>query len=275
MKPLNPVKRVGTPELAYKSLYKIGTAAALIAGVIFRRNLDADYMLLRNAGLIRVGPAGSPGTILDWFLLLQNHRLVGLTLLNLFDLVNYALVGLIFLGLSIALKQASKAWVTLAAALSFLGITVYFASNQTFAMLCLSNQYATATTEFQRTLILAAGQAVLAIHNNVTYQGSGFCVSYLLVSIAGLILALVMLKANIFSKGCAFVGILANAIGLGYYLVLAFDRALVFIPLSVSAPFLLIWYILIGMRLWTMDSSQTGSSCGERVSPPQVVLPQL
>ncbi len=245
---------------AYKGLYKVGAAAALIAAVIFRRNLDAEYMLLRNVGMIKVGPLAPPSTVMAWFMLLQDNKLLGLTLLNLFDLVNYALVGLIFLALFTALRRASKSFMALAATLGFLGIAVYFASNQAFSMLSLSNQYAAATTEPQRAMFLSAGQAVLAIHNTANYSGTGIYVSFLLVSVAGLIIAVVMLRSKLFSKGTAYVGILANAFGLGYYITLVFSPALVFIPLSASAPFLLIWYIQIGCRLWTIGSIRVTSS---------------
>lgn len=261
MKMIDRVTNAKSADLAYWGLYKIGAAAALIAAVIFRRNLDAEFMLLRGFGVINVGPSASPSTIIDWFLLLQDSKLLGLTLLNLFDLVNYVLVGLIFLALFAALRRASPSWMTIATVLGFAGITAYFASNQAFSMLSLSNQYAATATDVQRAMILAAGQAVLAIHNNASFAGSGIYLSFLLVSIAGLIISAVMLRSSIFSRGTAYMGILANGFGLGYYVVFIFAPALVFIPLSISAIFLLIWYLQTGGRLWALGSHGiTGST---------------
>lgn len=238
------------------SLYNIGGAAALIAALIFRRNLDAEYMLLRMIGVIKVGPSAPPSTVVNWFMLLQNNKLLGLTLLNLFDIVNYALVGLIFLALFAVLRRVSKSFMALVAALCFVGIAVYFASNQAFTMLTLSNQYVATTADSQRALLEAAGQAVLAIHNSANYLGSGVYISFFLVSIAGLITSGVMLRSKIFSKGTAYIGILANGFGLGYYIVLAIAPTLVFIPLSASAPILLIWYILVGLRLLKLGKTK-------------------
>jgi len=124
-------------------------------------------------------------------------------------------------------------------------------------MLSLSNQYATATTEAQRAMFLAAGQAVLAIHQNAGYAGSGIYLSFLLVSAASLIISVVMLRSSIFSQGTAYMGILANGYGLGYYIVSAFAPTLVFVPLSISAIFLLIWYLQVGARLWALGSPRT------------------
>ena len=109
-------------------------------------------------------------------------------------------------------------------------------------------------------MFLAAGQAVLAIHNNAIFAGSGIYLSFLLVSVAGLIISAVMLRSSIFSRGTAYMGVLANGFGLGYYIVVIFAPALVFIPLSISAIFLLIWYLLISGRLWALGSQGMAES---------------
>ncbi len=121
-------------------------------------------------------------------------------------------------------------------------------------MLSLSKQYAAAESDTQRTLLLAAGQAVLAVHNNASYAGSGIYLSFLMVAIAGMILSGVMLRNSIFSKGTAIMGMLANGFGLSYYLVLGLAPALVFVPISISAVFLLIWYLQISRRLWALGT---------------------
>lgn len=245
-------------DAAWKGLFKVGGAAALIAGLVFRRNLDAELMLLRGSGIINVGPATPPDTVMDWFGLLQNNPLFGLTWLNLFDMVNYALVGVMFLALCVALRRVNRSAMTIAVFMSFVGIAVYLASNQALTMLSLSGQYAAATTDAQRSLLLAAGQAILAIHQNAGYAGTGLYLSFFLVTVAGLLISAVMLRSDAFGKVTAYMGILANGFGLGYYLALAFAPALVALPLSVSALFLLAWYILIGRQLWTGHLSQPG-----------------
>ncbi len=257
---MDQVTKTGIAEDAWKSLYRIGGAAALIAGIVFRRNLDAEFMLLRSLGVINAGPVAPPSTVMDWFALLQNHPLIGLTLLNLFDLVNYALVGMMFLALCVALRQTSVSGVAIAATLSFIGITIYFASNHALDMLSLSGQYAAAMTDAQRSTLLAAGQATLVIHNSATYQGTGIYLSFLFVTVAGLMISIVMLWDGTFNKATSYVGILANGFGLGYYITLACAPAMVAIPISVSAVFLLAWYILVGCRLWTFGSTRAALS---------------
>ena len=246
-----------TKDSTCRSLYRIGGAAALIAAVIFRRNLGSEVTLLTG----RLPPS----TVLGWFTLLQNNALLGLTFLNVFDLVDYALVGVVFLALYAALRRTNESYVTLAAFLAFLGIAIYIASNQAFALLSLSDQYAAATTDAQRSQLLAAGQAVLAISNNESYQGAGIYLSFLLISVAGLIISTVMLQTRIFGKATARVGVMANVLGLGYYIALAFAPAVSFLPVSASAISLVVWYVLIARRLFHLESGLS-SSLGMEVS---------
>jgi hypothetical protein len=239
-------------DSAFGGLYKTGAAAALIAGLIFRRNLDAEWLLLRSLGIVNSGPDLTISSIGEWFTLLQQQPLLGLTLLNVFDLVNYALIGLIILALAFALRRANPTCMVIAAALGAVGVTVYFASNQAFSLLALSKQYANAASESQRVMIQAAGQAALTIHQSASYAGSGIYLSFLLVSAAGLLIAFAMLRTNLFSTGTAVVGIIANSLQLSYYIFLVFAPALVAVPISISAIFLLIWYIQVGVRLWIL-----------------------
>ncbi|MGA8878450.1 MAG: hypothetical protein WB555_23115 [Candidatus Korobacteraceae bacterium] len=244
-----------TTDTCWNSLYKVTAVAAVIAALIFRRWLAADFLLFRAIGLIRSGPTRMPTSALDWFTLLHTNRLVGLTFLNVFDSVNYVLVGLIYLGLYAALRRANRSYVTLATALGFVGIAVYLASNQAFSMLLLSDQYAAATTDAQRSMLLAAGQALLAISNpNVLGPGA---IGFLLITLAGLIFSIAMLRGSTFAKGTAYTGILANVFGLGYPLGIALAPKTVVIPtvaisLSISALFLLAWYAWIAVRLFQL-----------------------
>jgi hypothetical protein len=235
-------------DVRWRGLYRAGGMAALIAAILFRRNFAAEIELLRMLGILRLGYSTEPGTILEWFTLLQSHPFVGLVLLSLFDLVNYGLVGLIFIASCTVLRRGRESVMAIAATLGFAGVVTYFASNQAFTMLSLSRQFA-AATDPQRSLLLATGQAVLAVSHGNGYEGEGLYLSFLLVSVAGLMISVVMLRGRIFGKGTAIFGVLANAFGLAYYPVLVAAPGFVALPISLSSVFLLIWYILVGLRL--------------------------
>jgi hypothetical protein len=238
-------------------LYKTGGIAALLAVFVFRRNLGAELSLLGIFGIVDGVPTTPLVTAIDWFKLFHNNPLVGLTFLNFFDLFEYALLGLVFLSLYVALKQTNPSAMLIAAVSGLIGITVYFASNQALAMLALSQRYANATIEAQRSAYQAAGEALLAVNNPGTiYQGTGIYLSLFLVLLAGLVISFVMLSSNVFSKATAIVGILANGIGLCYFITLVFLPAIYWLPHPISAPFRVTWYFLIALRLFKLAKEQ-------------------
>jgi hypothetical protein len=244
-------------DASWRPIYKLGGAAALVAAILCRRWLAAEVGLLHDAGLVRLGTVPESGDVAGWFALLHSKWLLGLTLLDFFDCINYLLVGLIFVALYGALRRASKGPMTLAMALGFVGIAVYLASNQVLTLLALSHQYAAAATEAQRAMLLAAGQVLLA-SSSFAQGGAGVSLGFFLVNLAALIVAVVMLGSGIFSRATAYIGIVANAFGLCALVALAFAPSWVFVPLSLSAPFLLVWYILIGVKLFRLGRHATG-----------------
>ena len=259
---MNQINDDKTIDSKWKSLYKVGGVAALMAGILFRRNYAAEI------GLFSEVP--SPATANDWFALLQSNRLLGLAYFHIFDLVNYVLVSLMFVALFVALKRVNKNYMAIAIAFGFLGIAVYFASNTAFSMLSISDQYAAATSDTGRSTLLAAGEALLAINrftNPGAHPGSGGFMSLLLIALAGMIISVVMLRSKIFNRGTAIIGILASGFDLAYCIAYAFlpmvDSELLsvlFIP--AAGLFLMIWHIMVGWRLYQLGKEMPPKPTG-------------
>lgn len=165
-------------------------------------------------------------------------------------MINFALVALMLLALYGALHRANKGAMVLATACGLAGTVIYLTSNQAFAMLALSNQHAAATTEAQKSIFLAAGEALLAIYSpGAGHQSLGYNASLFLVLLAGLIISMVMLRSRVFGKWTAWIGILANGLGLLYFVALALAPAIYYFPTVLSAPFRVVWYVLIAIKL--------------------------
>lgn len=233
----------------WKSLCRISGTAALLAGIIFRRNLGVEIALFSA-----VKPPTTPE---DWLRLLQNHRLLGLAYLSIFDLVNAVLVGLMLLGLYIVFRRVYPGCSMVAVFLGFLGVAVCLSSNTALSMLSLSDQYAALTSEAQRAGLLPAAQALLALNRFSVpgaNPGSGGFLSLLLVAAAGLIFSTMLLRGSRFGRWAAFVGILANSLDLIYCLAFPFTQgashdmlAMLFIP--AAGFFLMVWHFLVGVWL--------------------------
>ncbi len=244
-------------DASWRALYLIGAVAALTAVILFRRNFGAEMMISNGFGLFDV-PQEAPTTALGWFSLFQDNWFVGLALFNMFDLINYVLVGLIFLALYGALKQVNKSLMVLAMALTIVGSTVFLATNQAFSMLSLSHRYTEAATDAQQAMFLAAGEALLAIDNpGVLYEGFGYLLGLFFVLLAGLLISIMMLRSPIFHKAAAYTGILANSFGLAYFLTLFVAPTIIWLPPTLSAPFRVIWYVLIAIKLFQLARNKS------------------
>jgi hypothetical protein len=240
----------GKPAL--NGLRKAGGIAALIAGILFRRNIAAEISMISRIE--------APDTVEGWFALLQKSRFLGLVELNIFDVLNYLLVGLMLLALYAVLRKADRSRMTAALISGLMGIAVYIASNTSLSMLSLSSQYSAAASQAEKDLLLSAGQSMLALLK----YGTGSFVSLLLIAVSGMLTSIAMQKSRLFGKINVFAGFAAAALDLLYCL------AFIFLP-SVSADilsvcfipaaglFLMIWHILTGVRLCKMAYSQKGS----------------
>jgi len=237
-------------------LYRAGAIAAFIAVIFFRRNLSAEFAAFNGFGLFDV-PAQAPVTAAEWFALLQADVWVGLILLNFFDVVNYLLVGVLFVALYVVLRREKPALALAALTLAGAGILVFVISNQALSMLTLSNHFTAASTDAQRAGLLAAGEARLAIDNpGRVPSGAGTLAALLLVTLATLLFAVAMLRGPQFGKTAAWVGLLAAGLQLLYFPLLLISPNLVALPFVLSAPFRVAWYVLAALRLLHLSKSK-------------------
>ena len=225
---------------AWKPLYKVGGVAALLAAILFRRNIGAEVSLFTGAAAI-------PHSAADWYALLQSNPFVGLSFLAVFDLVDYALVGLIFLALAAALWSSHRSIAAIALASGMVGIAVSLASNISLTLFSLSQQYAAATSTAQRATLLAAGQAVLATGDPLAiYPTAGAYSSLLLITLAGLLFSVILLRSH---RATGIVGLLASGCDLIYCLTIFLAPSLRASLLAAGGLFWMIWHLLVGLRL--------------------------
>jgi hypothetical protein len=146
-----------------------------------------------------------PTTVAGYFSLFNKNWLLGLLSLDLLYIVDSVLLILIYLAVYFVLRRYGESSMLIALVFGIVGIAAYFASNTAFEMLSLSNQYAAATTEAQRTALLTVGQTMLD-----TYKGTAFDIYYVLNTIVLFIFSPVMLRSRLFSNTTAYLGFLAG-----------------------------------------------------------------
>jgi hypothetical protein len=221
-----------TSDPDWKVLYKFGGVAALaMVGIIVLQMIS-----------FMTAPPPLEGTAIDWFKLFQNNKLFGLVGFELLMIIYMILSVPLTLALYHALKRTDGAFTTLYVVLSILAVAFFISARPAFEMLLLSNQFTAATTEAQKAVLLAAGEATVA-----AFHGTSFHVSYVLGSLSGLIISFVMLKSNIFSKATAYVRIASSIFDFGLYI----PTIGIFISIF-SVLFLLIWDFMVARRLFQL-----------------------
>ncbi len=235
---INWKNEIKTVDVGWKGLYRVGGAGAFIAALL----------LLIEIIVFSIWPQQT--TAIDFFALFQSNKLIGLLDFYLLEMFAYILFVPIFMAIYVAIRKSSESYMIIAVILAIIGISVFLSTNNPFSLFSLSNQYAVATTEAQKSILLAAGQAIIV--NTGQRAVGGFNTGFFLVSIAGLIVSAVMLRSNIFSKTTAYVGILAFTISLADYFRLIFlpgEIVLLLIIAITSGLLLLIWLVLVGRKL--------------------------
>lgn len=234
MKAMNQITNIEISNSDWKSLYRVGGVAALLMFVL---TLLQSFIFITNP---------PPSTVIDYFTLFQKSQILGLLDLDFLLIVINILLILIYLALYVALVRINKSYMTIALAIGLVGTILFFASREaTFGMLSLSNQYAAASTDTERTILLAAGQTLLTIYN-----GTAFDLSYIFGGVVILIFSVVMLQSNIFSKATAYLGIVMGILMLVPPTVGTIGLLLSLISLIPT----LIWLIPIARRLFQLGS---------------------
>jgi hypothetical protein len=234
---MSQVASANSPDPAYRSLYRFGAVAAFIVAIL----------TVIEVIVFTLYP--QPSTVSGWFELFQVSPIIGLVDFWGLEVLMYAMYAIVFLALYVVLRKVDKSGMAIAFTLALLGIAIFFSTNNPFSMLSLSSKYAAATTDLQRSTLLGAGEAVLG-NTNQRIVG-GFNIGFFLVSIAGLIVSSVMLRATSFRRLTAYVGILAFGFSLADYLRQAFTSSVIIALLLIlpGALLIVVWFSLVGRRL--------------------------
>jgi hypothetical protein len=222
---------------AWAVLYRLSGTAALLQIAI----------VIVQLVVFMIAPPPLEGTAADWFELFQQNPLIGLIDFELL-MVLYALLCIpVALALYTLLRQVSPSWTSIYVVLSLLGVMCFIAARPAFEMLHLSQAYAGAETNAEKAMLLAAGEAKVA-----TFHGTAFYINYILGSLTGLIISLVMLQTSIFNRATAYVRIASSICDFGLFL-----PAIGMFIAILSVLFLVIWNILVARRLFQLAGTAT------------------
>jgi hypothetical protein len=241
--------KVESSHAGWLNLYRLAGVTALLAILVAVTDISLTFL-----------PAGAepPGTMtaIDWFNLFQDNWFMGLRNLGLLpNILTLCLLIPTFLALYLVHRQINPAYAALAVVVSLVGTAIYLSNNAAFPMWALSAKYAAATTEAQRNLLAAAGEAVLA--RGEDFQPGSFT-GFLFAELATLVISVVMLRGGFFSRATAYAGILGGSC-LAIFTIWAtfipvmFEVAMIVAMIGGLAS--IVWYVLTARRLFQLGNT--------------------
>lgn len=231
------------------NFYRLAGVTALLAILVAVTDISLTFL-----------PAGAepPGTMtaVDWFSLFQDNWFMGLRNLGLLpNILTLCLLIPTFLALYLVHRHVNPAYAALAVIISLVGTAIYLSNNAAFPMWALSTKYAAATTEAQRNLLAAAGEAVLA--RGEDFQ-PGSLIGFLFAELATFLISFVMLRGGFFSRATAYAGIIG-----GSFLAI-FTIWMTFIPVMFNVAMIvamigglasIVWYAMTARRLFQLGNA--------------------
>ena len=232
--------RTNTTDPTYRGLYKAGSLALLLSGIL---------LLIYAGTLLILGPAPSP--IVDYLTFLGANYLLVIIGMSFLTAALVLLIPAIF-ALYHALKPVSIGRTLIGSGILMSGIIVFLSNvGNYFWLVNIGLNYGrscvSSCVQINQTLALAT--AALATSSVVI----DFYIAILLIILGILVLSLAMLKSPIFGKAAGYLGIIAGI----FSLVVPSVQELLYLNLSLSAyplvaSFLLygIWALLAGSKLY-------------------------
>lgn len=228
-----------------KSLIKLAAVATSISVCLMLLDIVASFLLKET---IVFGSFGAT----DWFAIFRGNWFSGLRNLGILNVMEMILAIPMLLAVYVTHRHVSKALVSFAVILSLVGTAIYVSNNAAVPMFVLGRKYAAAASDAHRSLLAAAGEAILARGEDFT---PGAFVGFILGEIATLAIAFVMLRGRIFKKATAWAGML------GITLLSIFTFLATFFPASQNLAMFfgmaggtlsMVWSILVAIKLFRL-----------------------
>ena len=222
-------------QSAWRSICTMGGIATLIQLVCATVTL-----------VVAFGVGGEPSRAEEAFAVLQEDRLAGMLRLDFASLISMIFYYVTFFALYGALRRRYGPTAALATALTFVGITVWLSSHSALSIIRLSDLHAAAETAEQRSQLVAAAEAVLAAN---MWHSSGAFVAGILLQGAAVLISILMLGGDVFSKPTAYVGLVTHGLDLIHVIIAPFAPDVSVYLMAIAGTLYPIWFVMIGVRL--------------------------
>jgi len=236
-------------EKQWLSIYKVGgiTTIAVLAGIII------DIVIGSSTG---GDITALPQTAIERFYQFNDNSLLGLYNLDFLNIINQIILIPSIFAIYAAHRHVKNPSALLALILFLVGTTIFVAGNTALTMLDLSHKYFAASSDEQKMLLSAAGEAMLAKGSHGSF---GVLIGFVLPTIANLLMSCVMLNGKVFSHSNSYLGIIGNSLMVVYIIMVTFMPAVEKMALLFAMPaglLVMAWMIMFTMKLFKLSKAQ-------------------
>jgi hypothetical protein len=241
----NRINEIESSEKQWRNVYLLGGVTAIIAltGIL----LDVIIGNITGGNL-----SALPQRATDIYAQFRDNHLLGLYNLDLLNIVNQISLIPTYFSLYAAHRNVSNAYAALALIIFLVGTVIFVATNIALPILELSNKYFAATSELQKMLFAAAGEAMLA---RGSHGSPGVFIGFILPNVAGILMSYVMLTGEVFSKIASYLGIAGSTLLVVYVMLVTFVPQAKNIATILAMPgglMAMAWMILFTIRLFQL-----------------------
>jgi hypothetical protein len=233
----------------WKIIFKIGaiTTMIVLCGII----LDMVVGTMTGGNIAEL-----PQTAVERFNQFKENGLLGLYNLDLLNIINQIILIPSIFALYAAHRNTNKPFALLSLILFLVGTTIFITSNTALTMLDLSQKYFAASSEEQRMLLAAAGEAMLA---KGSHGSLGVFIGFALPTFANVLMSAVMLNGKVFSRATSYIGLVGNILLLLYIILVTFFPEVEKMALLFAMPAGLLamaWMIMFTIKLLKLSKMQ-------------------
>jgi hypothetical protein len=235
-------------EKQWLSFYKVGgiTTIVVLVGVIL------DIVVGSSTG---GDITALPQTAIERYNQFKDNPLLGLYNLDLLNIINQIILIPSVFALYAVHRDTHKPSALIALILFLVGTAIFVTGNTALTMLDLSQKYFATSSEEQRTLLAAAGEAMLA---KGSHGSLGVFMGFALPTFANALMSFVMLKGNIFNRTNSYIGIVGNSLMVIYIIMVTFLPSVERMALVFAMPaglLLMTWMIMFTIKLLKLSKN--------------------
>jgi hypothetical protein len=195
-----------------------------------------------------------PSTIEGYYIMLNESRLNGLLRLDILTVFVMPLYYLIFYSIYLAIKKENQELDLFSLIMVYAGLTLFLSTTSIFSYLSLSDKYILATSEIEKSRIIAAGEAVLS---KDMWHGTSAFIGGILLQTGGVLFSISMIRGKVFNKITGYVGVLIFGLDLIHILIAAVLPKVSTIIMVIAGTFYLLWFPLVGFRLFKLSRTES------------------